>query len=199
MMHLRKTIVPALVLLMGAIGAPGLRAEGAAPAQAYGQGRWDIPPQELNAIQQQGYRDGIEGARRDYDNHRQPNVENRDEYRHPHLPGAQREAYRDGFRRGYNNAMAHLAGPGPGMVAPMPRGDWDTMPREFNDVQQRGFRDGIEGARKDYENHRQPDVMNRDEYRHPDVPSGLRQAYRRGFQRGYDRAMAHLLGRPWQY
>jgi hypothetical protein len=37
-------------------------------------------------------------------------VNNRDEYRHPHLPPGQREAYRDGFRRGYQAAMNHLMG-----------------------------------------------------------------------------------------
>jgi hypothetical protein len=171
-------------------------------------GRWDVPPQELNALQRQGFHDGLEGARRDFDNHRPPNVENRDEYRHPQLPPGQREAYRDGFRRGYRVAMAHLmGGPGPGMRAPemgqpMPpprRDDWDTVPREFNDIEQRGFHDGIEGARRDFENHRRPDVNNRDEYRHPDVPHQMRGIYRQGFRRGYDRAMAHLLGRPWKY
>ncbi len=203
-MHLRKIVVPALVLMLGAMGAQRVRAEGAAPAQGYGQGqgRWDVPPRELNSIQQQGYRDGIEGARKDYDNHRQPNVENRDEYRHPSVRGAQREAYRDGFRRGYSRAMDHLMGGmrGPGMAPPpMPRGDWNAVPREFNDIQQRGFRDGMEGARKDFDNHRRPDVMNRDEYRHPNVPPAMRDAYRQGFQRGYDRAEAHLNGRQWQY
>ena len=28
--------------------------------------------------------------------------------------------------------------------------DWDAPPREFNEVQRRGFHDGIEGARRDY-------------------------------------------------
>jgi hypothetical protein len=56
----------------------------------------------------------------------------------------------------------------------------------------------MEGARRDYENHRRPDVDNRDEYRYPHVPPELREAYREAFRRGYDRAMAHFLGQPFR-
>jgi hypothetical protein len=85
----------------------------ASPAPAYGQDRdhdraWDNPPQEFRDIQRQGFHDGIEGARKDYDNHRRPDVNNRDEYRHPHVPGSARADYREGFRRGYETAMDHL-------------------------------------------------------------------------------------------
>jgi hypothetical protein len=62
------------------------------------------------------------------------------------------------------------------------RDDWDRPSDAWNDIQRRGFHDGIEGARRDAENHRQPDVNNRDEYRHPDnVPPQMRRAYREGF------------------
>jgi len=76
------------------------------------------------------------------------------------------------------------------------RGGWDAPPGEFREVQRQGFHDGIEGARKDFDNHRRPDVNNRDEYRHPRVPRGLRDDYREGFRQGYDRAMHHLMGGP---
>ena len=47
-------------------------------------------------------------------------------------------------------------------------GGWDNAPSEFNDVRKGvAFRTAWVGARKDYENHRQPNVNNRDEYRHP--------------------------------
>ena len=69
---------------------------------------WNIPPQEFREIQRQGFHDGIEGARRDYDNHRRPDVNNRDEFRHPHVPDSARADYREGFRRGYETAMDHL-------------------------------------------------------------------------------------------
>ena len=81
----------------------------ASPAQAYGQDRaWDSPPQEFRDIQRQGFHDGIEGARKDYENHREPNVENRDEFRHPSVPHRDREAYRHGFKRGYQVGVEHL-------------------------------------------------------------------------------------------
>jgi hypothetical protein len=71
---------------------------------------------------------------------------------------------------------------------------WNNAPSEFNDAQRRGFQDGMEGARKDYENHRTPNVNNRDEYRHPNVSKGLRHDYREGFQRGYDDGVRHMMG-----
>ncbi len=71
---------------------------------------------------------------------------------------------------------------------------WDAPPSELNDVARRGFQDGMEGARKDYENHRQPNVNNRDEYRHPNVAKDLRQDYRAGFERGYDAQVRHMMG-----
>lgn len=198
-MHLNRMAVSAVALLIALSLTPTLRAQGP-PPPGYG---WDAPPQELNDIQRQGFHDGIEGARRDVENHRPPDVENRDEFRHPRVPPELREAYRDGFRRGYRRAMQHLmAGGQPGFVPPQPPPpppQWDAFPNEFNDIQRRGFHDGIEGARHDYENHRPPDVNNRDEYRHPHLPPDAREAYRDGFRRGYDRAMAHLMGQPFRY
>lgn len=69
---------------------------------------WDAPPAEFREAQRQGFHDGIEGARKDFQNHRPPNVENREEYRHPHVSRDLREDYRDGFRAGYDRAMSHL-------------------------------------------------------------------------------------------
>ena len=74
------------------------------------EGGWDAPPPEFREVQRKGFHDGIEGARKDFDNHRPPNVNNRDEYRHPHVDASMRDDYRDGFRRGYDVAMQHLSG-----------------------------------------------------------------------------------------
>jgi hypothetical protein len=86
------------------------------PPQGYGQdqgGGWEAPPPEFAAAQQRGYHDGIEGARKDFENHRPPNVHNRDEFRNPHfIPGPDRRDYREGFRRGYEVAVQHMYGPG---------------------------------------------------------------------------------------
>jgi hypothetical protein len=77
------------------------------------QGGWDAPPAEFRDIQRQGFHDGIEGARKDFDHHRAPNVNGREEYRHPHVDPSARDDYRDGFRRGYDVAMQHLQGATP--------------------------------------------------------------------------------------
>ena len=71
---------------------------------------------------------------------------------------------------------------------------WAAPPSEYqDDVARRGFHDGIEGARKDADNHRRPDVNNRDEYRHPDVPGPARRTYRQAFRRGYQVGVDHLM------
>ena len=101
-----------------AVGTSGLlMAQGYEPLQApppsgYGQeqGDWDRPPQEFREIQRQGFHDGVEGARKDFDNHRRPDVNNRDEYRHPNVPRSDRNDYREGFRRGYEAAWSHMMG-----------------------------------------------------------------------------------------
>ena len=43
------------------------------------------------------------------------------------------------------------------------RGGWDAPPQEWQEIQRRGFHDGIESARRDIDSHRRPDVNNRDE------------------------------------
>lgn len=71
--------------------------------------------------------------------------------------------------------------------------DWDTPPAEYHEIGRRGFHDGVEGARKDFENHRKPNVNNRDEYRHPPVSKEDRDEYRAAFHRGYDAGVEHLM------
>jgi hypothetical protein len=201
-MKLKYLVLSALTILLGTTGLMTAKAYGAAPApvQGYGQDRggWDQAPREFHGIQQQGFRDGIDGARRDVDNHRRPDVNNRDEYRHPRYVGREAEDYRAGFRRGYETAMSHLMNGAPVQPPPPPqpmvqnRGGWDAPPSEFRAVQQQGFRDGLEGFHRDMDNHRRPDPNNRDEYRNPSVPFRDRADYRAGFRRGYEAAMAHF-------
>ena len=70
---------------------------------------------------------------------------------------------------------------------------WDTPPSEYDEISRKGFHDGIEGARKDYENHRRPDPHNRDEFRHPSVPHHDRETYRQAFERGYQVGVDHMM------
>ncbi len=111
-----KKIAPGLALtaLIAAtsFSIPAIYAQQGPPPPGYGPDYghepWATPPAELQGVQAQGFHDGIEGARKDYQNHRPPNVENRDEYRHPSVPRHDREAYRQGFRHGYRVGVEHL-------------------------------------------------------------------------------------------
>jgi hypothetical protein len=91
-------------------------------------------------------------------------------------------------------------GPPPGYQQPGP-GGWDAPPPQYQDeFTRRGFHDGIEGARKDYENHRPPSPANRDEFRHPNfIPPPYRREYREAFKRGYAMAVRHFQGGPGPY
>jgi hypothetical protein len=69
---------------------------------------------------------------------------------------------------------------------------WQEPPSEFDEYARRGFHDGIEGAHRDFDNHRSPDPRHRDEFRHPHVEREFRDAYRRGFERGYRTGWDHI-------
>ncbi len=161
----------------------------------FGQDRddWQRPPDAWNDVQRRGFHDGMEGARKDVDNHRRPDVNNREEYRNPSVPPGLRKAYREGFRRGYDVAMSHIMN-GPPVQMRAPERPWDAPPNEFDQLRRQGFQDGIEGARKDFDNHRRPDVENREEYRRPHLPPEQREAYRDGFRRGYKVGVDHMMG-----
>ena len=113
-MKMTRWIAPILSLAMAASAAVAVaQYYGPPPPQAYAQGGWDAPPAEFQAAMRRGFHDGVEGARKDYQNHRPPNVNNRDEYRNPHfIAPPDRHDYRDGFRRGYAVAVSHIYGNG---------------------------------------------------------------------------------------
>lgn len=112
-MKTRGLAVVAMALLMGSgMGIAQYQQGPPPPPQGYGQGGWDQAPPEFRAAQQRGFRDGVQGARKDFDNHRPPNVNNRDEYRNPKfIAPPDRRDYRMGFRRGYEVAVQHIYGP----------------------------------------------------------------------------------------
>jgi hypothetical protein len=82
------------------------------PPPQYGFRGWDAPPAELRDFQRRGYLDGVQGAERDFQNHRIWNVNNRDEFRHPAVPGNVRADYRDGFEKGYYATVRHYENAG---------------------------------------------------------------------------------------
>lgn len=65
---------------------------------------WDrVPGNYATDIERRAYHEGLQGARKDRGNGRPPNVNNREEYRHPDFPVPPRmyRAYRHAFRAGY--------------------------------------------------------------------------------------------------
>jgi hypothetical protein len=96
-----------------------LFAPAALTAQGYGQpgygqpgyGRppgpaWDAPPSSYRQdLQRSAYRDGINGAGKDQQNRRRPDVNNRDEYRN--YRGPHPKTYRDAFLAGYRAYWRH--------------------------------------------------------------------------------------------
>lgn len=194
----------ALVLFSAITPAPQIHAA-PAPAEpaAYGQEPWAIPPREFNEMQRRAYLDGIEGARRDYGNHRNPDVNNRDEYRNPNIEPDLREVYRAAFRRGYQTAAARWWGtpPPPPPAGPPPNQDWDRwgMRGLENDAQRHGYHDGMEEARRDVQSNRNTDPDDQPQFRNPPVPPPVAGDYREGFLRGYEVAVSQLTGgRPWE-
>jgi len=97
------------------VGVGMMAASGAAFAQygppAYGYGpRPDVPPQVEREFERRGYVDGVQGAQRDFQNHRRWDVNNRDEFRQPSVPWRVRDEYREGFRRGYYATVRQFEG-----------------------------------------------------------------------------------------
>ncbi len=193
-MTFNRFVLPALALFLGAVCATPVMATGALqypPAQGYGQDGGQYPPRgPFFAACRQGFQAGIEGALKDFGNRRTPDPNNREEYRHPNVPYQMQEAFREGFRRGYQMTMSELMGGGPNHD----EGYWRQGP--MGEARFRGFQDGMMGALHDFDNRRPPDPGNREEYRHPHVPYQLQEAYREGFRRGYHAAMQGLLGMP---
>jgi hypothetical protein len=112
-MKTRALSAAGLALFMASTsGVMAAQYYGPPPARYAQEPGWDQVPQEFRAAQQRGFRDGIEGARRDFQNHRPPNVNNRDEFRNPHfISPPDRADYRMGFRHGYDIAVHHMYGP----------------------------------------------------------------------------------------
>ncbi|KAA6461231.1 hypothetical protein DYQ86_13400 [Acidobacteria bacterium AB60] len=203
----RTLLIPAFAIMVAAV-PPGRAAASPAPLDSgfYGQeGRWEEPPGEYNEAQRRGFHDGIEGARHDRENGRRPDVDNREEYRDPHIEPPLREAYRAGFRRGYETAAAHLWGAPPPPPPPPPvyeerhdRDDWG-MRGLASDAERRGYHEGAEAARRDFQFQRRPDPDDAPEFRNPPVPPELIGEFREGFMRGYEVARGQLVGEPnWQ-
>jgi hypothetical protein len=107
-MKFKSAAIAVLTLATSVCGSNVLLAQGPPPPGYRAEGGWDSPPSEYQEIGRRGYHDGIDGARKDFENHRKPNVNNRDEYRHPPVSGHDRDEYRAAFHRGYDTGVEHL-------------------------------------------------------------------------------------------
>jgi ribosome modulation factor len=107
-MKFKSAAIAVLTLATSVCGSNVLLAAVPSPQAYHAEGGWDTPPAEYREIGRRGFQDGIEGARKDFENHRKPNVKNRDEYRHPSVGSADRDEYRAAFRRGYDSGVEHL-------------------------------------------------------------------------------------------
>ena len=106
-----RLLLPTLAIAMlagsGSAFAQNYYGHGRDNGSAYGQqwrgeggGQW---------VEQRGFQDGAFGADRDFQNHRRPDVNNRDEYREPrNIPGWAMRNYREAFRRGYYNRVREV-------------------------------------------------------------------------------------------
>ena len=94
---------PTRLMLLAFATAMIATAGSASAQQYYDQPQWQYRHGDAEeAIEQRGYYDGVRGADRDFENHRRPDVNNRDEYRDPDsIPRWAQREYREGFRRGY--------------------------------------------------------------------------------------------------
>ena len=104
--------VSALAISLGATsGALTARAYAApigAPAAGYQEGRWDEPPSEYRDAQRQGFHDGVEAARHDFETRSHKDADDHERYRHPRVERELRDDYRSGFKEGYSRAMHHM-------------------------------------------------------------------------------------------
>jgi hypothetical protein len=80
-----------------------------APATYQEGGRWDEAPGEYRDAQRQGFRDGVEAARRDAESRRHKDADDHQMYRHPPVERDLRNDYRNAFREGYSRAMHHMS------------------------------------------------------------------------------------------
>jgi hypothetical protein len=83
-------------------------APAASPAVSSQEGRWDEPPSEYRDAQRQGFHDGVEAARHDFETRSHKDADDHDRYRHPQVEREFVDDYRHAFREGYSRAMHHM-------------------------------------------------------------------------------------------
>jgi len=69
---------------------------------------WLQPPPEFREMQRNGFHAGVEAAVKDFDHHKEPDLERHKEYVKPKVDRSYVPDWREGYKRGYNDAWKHL-------------------------------------------------------------------------------------------
>jgi hypothetical protein len=69
---------------------------------------WMQPPAEFREMQRKGFHAGVQDAVKDFDHHKDPDMERHKQYVKPKVDRSYVPDWRDGYRRGYNDAYKHL-------------------------------------------------------------------------------------------
>ena len=73
------------------------------------QDRWGEPPSEYRDAQRQGFHEGVEAARRDFQSRHHRDADDHEMYKHPPVGGDEaRRDFREGFKEGYRRAVEHM-------------------------------------------------------------------------------------------
>jgi hypothetical protein len=103
-----STLAISLAVPAGMMSARAHAATAPAAPGFYQERPWDQPPDEYRDVQRQGFHDGVEAARHDWDRHRHKDADDHERYKHPPVDRSLHGDYRDGFRHGYQVAMDHM-------------------------------------------------------------------------------------------
>lgn len=104
--HPKLIFIAAVVAVFTLLPVPGPSARLA--AQDGFNLPWAQPPAEFKDVQRKGFHAGVQAAIKDYDKHKEPDLERHKEYVHPKVDRSFVPDYRDGFKRGYNDTLKHL-------------------------------------------------------------------------------------------
>ena len=111
--------IPALALCMAAPATTKLAAQEplppppsapqySSPQDQYQDRDWDRTPDGYRDPQRQGFREGVEAARRDFVNHHHADADDHDVFKRPPVDKQDRGEFREGFKEGYRRAMDHM-------------------------------------------------------------------------------------------
>lgn len=97
-----------VVIAGSAIMAPQISAAPVGLQNAATAIPWLQPPPEFREMQRKGFHAGVQAAVKDFDHHKDPDLERHKDYVHPKVDRSFVPDWRDGYKRGYDDAYKHL-------------------------------------------------------------------------------------------